>query len=82
MTDIPKIAPSLAAQFEPELLTKAEAAHLLAVSTRTLDNMMRQKRISYVKLTAKMVRFPRREILQHIHAHLTVHAHGSEGVSL
>jgi hypothetical protein len=41
--------------------------------------MMRQKRISYVKLTAKMVRFPRREILQHIRDHLTVHAHGSEG---
>ena len=79
MTEIAKTAPSSAAEIEPELLTKPEAARLLAVSTRTLDNMMRQHRISYVKLTAKMVRFPRREILQHIREHLTVHAHGSEG---
>ena len=42
--------------------------------------MMRQRRISYVKLTAKMVRFPRREIFQHVREHLTVHALGSEGV--
>ena len=64
---------------EPELLTKAEAAQLLGVSIRSIDNMMRQRRISFVKLTAKMVRFPRREILQHIREHLTVHAQGLEG---
>lgn len=72
-------APTPAAPIEPELLTKAEAAQLLGVSVRSVDNMMRQRRISFVKLTAKMVRFPRREILRHIHEHLTVHAHGSEG---
>ena len=71
--------PGTAAEIEPELLSKAEAAHLLGVSTRTLDNMMRQRRISYVKLTPKMVRFPRREILQHIREHLTVHAQVSAG---
>jgi len=79
MNDTANPAPTSAAQIEPELLTKAEAAHLLGVSTRSVDNMMRQRRISFVKLTAKMVRFPRREILQHIREHLTVHAHGSEG---
>jgi len=50
--------PGTAAQIEPELLTKADAARLLGVSIRSIDNMMRQRRISYVKLTAKMVRFP------------------------
>ena len=79
MTEIAKTAPGPAAETEPELLTKAEAAHLLGVSTRTVDNLMRQRRISFVKITAKIVRFPRREILQHIHEHLTVHARGSEG---
>jgi len=59
----------------PELLTKAEAAQFLGVSTRTIDNLMRQRRISYVKLTSKIVRFPRAEILQHIRECLTVHAH-------
>ena len=76
--NIEQAAPGSAAQTEPELLTKAETAHLLGVSTRTVDNMMRDNRISYVKLTAKMVRFPRREILQHIREHLTIHAHTSE----
>jgi excisionase family DNA binding protein len=78
MPEIENPAPSSAAEIEPELLTKAEAAQLLGVSIRSIDNMMRQKRISYVKLTAKMVRFPRREILEHIHEHLTIHAHTSE----
>jgi excisionase family DNA binding protein len=79
---MPKIenpVPGSAAQIEPELLTKVEAAQLLGVSIRTIDNMMRQRRISFVKLSAKIVRFPRREILQHIREHLTVHAQGSEG---
>ena len=76
MPDIIKTIPGMAIQPEPELMTKPATAHLLGVSTRTLDNMMRQKRISYVKLTAKMVRFPRREILQHIHDHQKVHAQG------
>ena len=79
MPEIAEAASGPAAQIEPELLTKAEAAHLLGVSTRTMDNLMRQRRISFVKLTSKTVRFPRREILQHIREHLTVHAHGSEG---
>jgi excisionase family DNA binding protein len=79
MTKIENPASGAAAQIEPELLTKVEAAQLLGCSARSIDNMMRQRRISYIKLTPKMVRFPRREILQHIREHLTVHALGSEG---
>jgi excisionase family DNA binding protein len=67
------------AEIVPELLTKAEAAQLLGVSTRTIDNLMRLRRISFIRITAKIVRFPRREILQHIREHLTVRAHVSEG---
>ncbi len=72
-------APGSAVQTEPELLTKPQAALLLGVSTRTIDNMVRQRRISYVKLTAKIIRFPRREILHNIATNLTVHAFGLEG---
>jgi excisionase family DNA binding protein len=80
INNINQTAPGPAAsRIEPELLTKSEAARLLGISTRSIDNMMRQRRISFVKLTSKMVRFPRREILQHVREHLTVHAHGSEG---
>ena len=76
--DIDSPATSTAAHAEPELLTKPQAAHLLGVSTRTVDNMVRQRRIAYVKLTAKMIRFPRREILEHIAANLTVHAYQAQ----
>ena len=79
MKDNKNPAPDSAVQIEPELLTKPEAACLLGVSTRSIDNMMRQKRISYVKLTSKIVRFPRREMLRHIFENLTTHAHGLEG---
>lgn len=68
-------APGSAEPIEPELLTKAEVARLLGVSPRTIDNLMRQRRISFVKLTPKAVRFPRREILEHVRTHLTVRAH-------
>lgn len=74
MPDFANPAHDSAAQIEPELLTKAEAAKLLGISARSIDNMMRQGRISFVKLTPKLVRFPRKEILQHIRESLTVHA--------
>lgn len=78
MIEITKTAPGTAAhQIEPELLTKAQAAQLLGVSIRTIDNLMRQRRISFVKLTRKIVRFPRREILQNVRENLTIHAHTS-----
>lgn len=70
--------PGSALQIEPELLTKAQAAQLLGVSLRSIDNMMRLQRISYVKLTPKMVRFPRQAILQHIRENLTVYAQGTD----
>ncbi len=80
MPNIENPAPGTAAQqIEPELLTKAEAAQLLGCSPRSIDNLMRQRRISFVKLTAKMVRFPRREILQNIRENLTVHAQTTSG---
>jgi excisionase family DNA binding protein len=78
MPEIENPAPGSAAQIAPELLTKFQVAELLGISTRSVDNMMKQRRISFVRLSARMVRFPRREILQHVHEHLTIHARGSE----
>jgi len=79
MPDFVEAALGPAAKIETELLTKAQAAHLLGISIRTVDNLMRQRRISFVKLTSKTVRFPLREILAHIREHLTIHAQGLEG---
>lgn len=70
--------PISALQLEPELLTKLQVAQLLAVSPRTIDNMKKQNRISFIKLTGKTIRFPRHAILQHIRQNLTVHAQGAD----
>jgi hypothetical protein len=41
--------------------------------------LMRQRRISFVRFSRRLVRFPRREILRHIEQSLTIRARGSEG---
>jgi excisionase family DNA binding protein len=64
---------------QPELLTKAEVAEMLGVCQRTIDTLMRQRRISFVRFSRRLVRFPRREILRHIEQSLTIRARGSEG---
>ena len=45
-----------------EYLTKAQVAQVLGVSTRTVDNLMRRRQIPYLKLSARLVRFPRSEV--------------------
>lgn len=39
------------------ILTKREIAGVLKVSTRTIENMMRQKIIPYIRATKRSVRF-------------------------
>jgi excisionase family DNA binding protein len=45
-----------------QYLTKAQVAQVLGVSRRTVDNLMRRRQIPYVKLSARLVRFPRSEV--------------------
>jgi excisionase family DNA binding protein len=71
----PAPSPALAS---PEYLTKAQVARLLGVSTRTIDNMMRQRRIPFVKLSSKIVRFPRAEVHDYIRRNLTIKARGQD----
>jgi excisionase family DNA binding protein len=34
----------------------------LNVSKRTIDNLMKQRRLPFIKLTSKLVRFPKAEV--------------------
>jgi excisionase family DNA binding protein len=46
----------------PDYETKAQVARRLNVSRRTIDNLMRQRRLPFIKLTSKIVRFPKTEV--------------------
>ncbi len=48
------------------VLTKTEAAELLRIKPRTLDEWMRHKRIPYSKLPGGTVRFRRDQLLDFI----------------
>jgi excisionase family DNA binding protein len=62
----------------PDYETKMQVARRLGVSTRTVDNLMRQRRLPFVKLSSKIVRFPRVEVDDYIRRNLTVRARGQE----
>ena len=47
---------------EPDYETKSQVARRLNVSKRTIDNLMRQRRLPYIKITSKIVRFPKAEV--------------------
>jgi len=46
----------------PDYETKSQVARRLNVSKRTMDNLMRQRRLPFIKLTSKLVRFPRADV--------------------
>ena len=46
----------------PDYETKSQVARRLNVSRRTIDNLMRQRRLPFIKLTSKIVRFPKAEV--------------------
>lgn len=46
----------------PDYETKSQVARRLNVSKRTIDNLMRKRRLPFIKLTSKLVRFPRADV--------------------
>ena len=56
-TALPRPAPASGLTDSPEYLTKQQLATRLGVSTRTIDSLMKAKKLSYLKLTRKLVRF-------------------------
>jgi excisionase family DNA binding protein len=46
----------------PDYETKSQVARRLNVSRRTIDNLMRQRRLPFIKLTPRIVRFPKAEV--------------------
>jgi excisionase family DNA binding protein len=58
--------PNFIRSHEGAILTKSEAAELLRIKPRTLDEWMRLKRVPFFKLPSGTVRFFREQILDFI----------------
>jgi excisionase family DNA binding protein len=58
--------------------TKTQVARRLNVSRRTIDNLMRQRRLPFIKLTSKIVRFPKAEVDAYLAQHFRINARGQE----
>lgn len=58
----------------PDYETKSQVARRLSVSRRTIDNLMRQRRLPFIKLTSKIVRFPKAEVDAYIARHFCIRA--------
>jgi excisionase family DNA binding protein len=73
MNPEPNQIPSL-----PDYETKSQVARRLNVSRRTIDNLMRKRRLPFIKLTSKIVRFPKAEVDAYLVRHFHINAHGQE----
>ncbi len=62
----------------PDYETKLQVARRLNVSKRTIDNLMRQRRLPFIKLTSKNVRFPKSEVDAFLIRNCRVRACGPE----
>jgi excisionase family DNA binding protein len=62
----------------PDYETKSQVARRLNVSRRTIDNLMRQRRLPFIKLTSKIVPFPKAEVDAYLAQHLRINARGQE----
>ena len=62
----------------PDYETKSQMARRLNVSRRTIDNLMRQRRLPFIKLTSKIVRFPKAEVDAYLAQHFRINARGQE----
>ena len=60
----------------PDYETKSQVARRLNVSRRTIDNLMRQRRLPFIKLTSKIVRFPKAEVDAYLAKNFRVRACG------
>jgi excisionase family DNA binding protein len=62
----------------PDYETKSQVAQRLNVSKRTIDNLMKQRRLRFIKLTSKIVRFPKADVDAYLARNFRVRACGLE----
>jgi excisionase family DNA binding protein len=59
---------------KPDYLSKQQLAARLGVSIRTIESLMAEKKLPYLRLTRKLVRFPAAEVDNYLARNLRVNA--------
>ena len=57
-----------------DLLDKPAVARLLGISVRTLDGLMATRKVPYLKIGRKIVRFHRQDVIAHLRERFQVGA--------
>ena len=60
----------------PAYFTKQQVARHLNVSVRTIDSLMRARKLPFIKLTRKLVRFPKADVDSYLADHHRINAIG------
>jgi len=60
----------------PGYLTKQQVARHLNVSTRTIDSMMRARKLGFLRITRKLVRFRKSEVDDYLARNFRINAIG------
>lgn len=74
-------APGQGQNETPEYLNKQQLAARLGVSVRTIETLMADRKLPYLRLTRKLVRFPVAEVDACLARNLRVNAIGENGGS-
>lgn len=69
-------APGQGQNEAPEYLNKQQLATRLGVSIRTIETLMAERKLPYLRLTRKLVRFPVAEVDACLARNLRVNAQG------
>ena len=69
-------SPSAPAAQASELLDKIQTATLLGVTPRTVENLMAAGKLPYLRISRKIVRFDRSEVMAHLRATCAIRARG------
>ena len=75
-TALPRLATGTSLTDSPDYLTKQQLARHLGVSTRTIDSLMHDKKLGYLKLTRKLVRFRKSDVDAYLAKNFRVNALG------
>jgi len=59
-----------------EFLTKRDVAVLLCASLRSVDSLMQQRKLPYYRISRRMIRFRRADVLNYLAANYRINARG------